>query len=1068
MAETANYVYRDFVTDGIPASGKHDPHKPDIRRLLTGYETIINAFTSNGGLIYSSLASLNSDLEKAANSMAWVLGDAVVANNGVYQKQGASNTGSWVRVSDLPFSFIVATDVGGGTPDAIQATTSIPVSGSALVWLSVFEANTGSPVTVSFNGGAPLTIKTNSGADVPVGGLLAGMIVLGVVSGSEFRLVSDQASASIIAAAEAILVDFQRYYYGAAASDPTTDPNGNAPVDGALYFNTTSGLIRVRSGGSWQNQSVAVGDGSLTEPKYATGSVSVRALDSAVFAGFSVEYADREAVAATTVPAAVQLIKLRNRTASILNSSSGGTYQRVSSGEAALWPARATLQDASGAWFLLRPVGGAVYPEQFGAYPTIVVEAETKAWYDACTVKPTYLHLMHMDRTIRRFKWRGLWTKIKQFLELGGTSKADSGRNIKSPGTLDATLAGNGTHLPGVGYKGNGVDAFVSLGAWNTLIAQNAAFFMASFIPTSDATTYVVSSVAGTGAGVTFNPNVSGTMAVRLNSSASFSTLLRNYRDMDIIVSRRASTSIQVFEDGERVGSFSDTSTAVSTDVGALGRSAAGYSNETFRAWVVGNVALNADNSDAKALNWIMKEHVSGLGGVVGVGPLCDSIGFISSSPITEAQRLAGMGQAAEFAQRAGAELVLNMGVWSVSGTLPIMRSNLTTRGISRRGTIIAAANTGFDTISPLVSPGHYKGGEAEWQIDNLTLDGRASARGITDVGTYSRPGPSNASTDGSKNFRLTRLDILDPVLHGIDYSGTGVVTAAGVREYILVPNSNSYKAGVVSENGFISDIWAEQCGDDHITAHTALKGTIEKVKAFYPSGRHSGGWRVSCAAEADDGADEITIRDVFCQGHRIAVASKSHSPAAAPRNCVFENIHADFCSTVLMLNATATTLSCNHYARKLTLTNPWIDPASDATEGQGILISGVFGATIEAVHLQARGTESYLGAALVIGSTAANIHISSLIVENWKANASYDLGATVRLTSTSTACAITNARITGAGLYGVNDGGSKNDLNNLVVDGTSTASSVGVAGNGTTTSRALKVSGFSTSTSGV
>lgn len=200
MADTANVIYRDFVTYGVPSSGKNRSKKDEIRRLLTGYETIINAFTSNSGLIYTSKAAMDADLAHGAKASAWVIGDATVGNNGIYQKQGASGTGSWTRVSDLPFSFIIASDVGAGTPNAIQATSSIPVSGSALIWMNVFEANTGSPVTVSFNGGTPLTIKTNSGNDVIAGGLVPGLIVMGIVSGTAFRLVSDQASAAVLAA----------------------------------------------------------------------------------------------------------------------------------------------------------------------------------------------------------------------------------------------------------------------------------------------------------------------------------------------------------------------------------------------------------------------------------------------------------------------------------------------------------------------------------------------------------------------------------------------------------------------------------------------------------------------------------------------------------------------------------------------------------------------------------------------------------------------------------------------------------------------------------------------------
>jgi hypothetical protein len=199
---TAATVFRDYETDGVPASGSHKVKKSDVRQLLGEYESTINAFLSNGGLIYSSKAAMDADLAHGANSSAWVIGDATVANNGIYRKIGASGVGSWTRVADLPFSFIIASDAGAGTPNAIQATTSIPVSASALIWMNVFEANTSSPVTVSFNGGSALTIKTNSGNNVTAGGLAAGMIVMGIVSGSTFRLVSDQASAAIVAAAE--------------------------------------------------------------------------------------------------------------------------------------------------------------------------------------------------------------------------------------------------------------------------------------------------------------------------------------------------------------------------------------------------------------------------------------------------------------------------------------------------------------------------------------------------------------------------------------------------------------------------------------------------------------------------------------------------------------------------------------------------------------------------------------------------------------------------------------------------------------------------------------------------
>lgn len=199
FSPNAETVYADG-----PFGSPLQPAKSEIRSLLAQYEAAIDAYSSGAGSIAKSTrALLFADLAHAADVTAWVYADSTVAHNGIYRKSGASGAGSWSLILPLPFSFIIASDAGAGTPNAIQATTSIPVSSSALVWMNIFEANTASPVTVSFNGGSALTIKTNSGNDVAAGGLTAGMIVMGIVSGSTFRLVSDQASAAVLAAAEA-------------------------------------------------------------------------------------------------------------------------------------------------------------------------------------------------------------------------------------------------------------------------------------------------------------------------------------------------------------------------------------------------------------------------------------------------------------------------------------------------------------------------------------------------------------------------------------------------------------------------------------------------------------------------------------------------------------------------------------------------------------------------------------------------------------------------------------------------------------------------------------------------
>jgi hypothetical protein len=206
MVGTASQIWRNWELDGVPSSGLHDPKLAEIRDWGSWLEGIVSAFTSNGGLIYTSRTTLYADLAHAANSQAWVIGDSTTAYNGVYQKLGASGAGSWQRVADLPYSFIKA-DIVGGTANVIEVTTFIPVSEQILVTFVLIAPTTATPATVSFNGDAALTIKTNTGFDPDVGALRAGMTLSGFKVGSEFRLLTDNVASALLSAMETLRDD---------------------------------------------------------------------------------------------------------------------------------------------------------------------------------------------------------------------------------------------------------------------------------------------------------------------------------------------------------------------------------------------------------------------------------------------------------------------------------------------------------------------------------------------------------------------------------------------------------------------------------------------------------------------------------------------------------------------------------------------------------------------------------------------------------------------------------------------------------------------------------------------
>ncbi len=119
MVQTANAIWADG-----PSASPYEPDKREIRTWGTWVESILNAVGINSGTVFRTRAALFANLALAANTMAWVVNDSTLAYNGIYQKIGATGTGSWLRVADLPYSFVTFVDAGAGTPNALQLTSS--------------------------------------------------------------------------------------------------------------------------------------------------------------------------------------------------------------------------------------------------------------------------------------------------------------------------------------------------------------------------------------------------------------------------------------------------------------------------------------------------------------------------------------------------------------------------------------------------------------------------------------------------------------------------------------------------------------------------------------------------------------------------------------------------------------------------------------------------------------------------------------------------------------------------------------------------------------------------------
>lgn len=99
IVNAINAAWREYVTEGVPASGPNEPLKSEIRAI----GPLIEQAISNAGLgalvsvVKTTKALLDADLAHGADTVALVYADSTAGNNDLYVKTGASGAGAWVN-----------------------------------------------------------------------------------------------------------------------------------------------------------------------------------------------------------------------------------------------------------------------------------------------------------------------------------------------------------------------------------------------------------------------------------------------------------------------------------------------------------------------------------------------------------------------------------------------------------------------------------------------------------------------------------------------------------------------------------------------------------------------------------------------------------------------------------------------------------------------------------------------------------------------------------------------------------------------------------------------------------
>jgi hypothetical protein len=199
------------------------------------------ALQVGGGVVFTTKASADSHLAYAAFQMALVTSDATPANNGIYQKQGASGSGAWTRVADLP-NEVIAFTVTGGTGDAITATMTpqVPTTPATKLYLMTPTANNTGAVTI--NG---VAVKNSLGSTLVANSLIDGCPVLMIWQLDHYQLLVSVAldTAGVVADATAARDDAEGFKDGAEAAQTAAEAAASA-LDNQVHQYDTRALER--------------------------------------------------------------------------------------------------------------------------------------------------------------------------------------------------------------------------------------------------------------------------------------------------------------------------------------------------------------------------------------------------------------------------------------------------------------------------------------------------------------------------------------------------------------------------------------------------------------------------------------------------------------------------------------------------------------------------------------------------------------------------------------------------------------------------------------------------------
>jgi len=237
------------VADSVVGDSLTDTDHFELLVDAVSAATSATAAATSATAAASSATAAATSATNAANSATSAATSATTATT---QASAASTSATNAATSETNAATSETNAATSATSAATQATAAATSATNAATSATAAATSATNAATSETNASTSATSAASSATTATTQASAASTSATNAATSATAADTAKTAAQTAQAAAEAAADNFDDTYLGAKASDPTVDNDGDALTAGDLYFNTTSNVLKVYNGSSWQ------------------------------------------------------------------------------------------------------------------------------------------------------------------------------------------------------------------------------------------------------------------------------------------------------------------------------------------------------------------------------------------------------------------------------------------------------------------------------------------------------------------------------------------------------------------------------------------------------------------------------------------------------------------------------------------------------------------------------------------------------------------------------------------------------------------------------------------------